>query len=261
MNPMEVMDLTTVCSSFPNLSVNPIIRENILNTIDTILGGETELLIIEGEDGIGKTTILAQFAQRYPNTTLSLFVKPTSRWGYDPDILLRDLSEQLTWLLDGRELSPEELVDQSYFRNCVLRLQKKTRTRKTRYVFILDGVYEIPDGNIEIQNQILNLLPLGLYGFIFLISGNSNQFNKLLLSKIPYKSFPIPGFTLEETKIYLSKLNIDEHIREIYQTCKGVPIHLTSTNGFWTWELVIFRFLLMICRANYQNYSKLNGKV
>ena len=99
MKTAEIVDLTTICSSFPNLPPNLILRENILNTIETILEGETEVIIVEGEDGIGKTTILGQYAKKHSDTTFSLFTKPTSRWAYDPNILLRDLAEQLTWFL------------------------------------------------------------------------------------------------------------------------------------------------------------------
>jgi signal recognition particle GTPase len=47
--------------------------------------------MIEGGEGLGKTTRLAQFAQRHPDHTISVFIKAASRFGYDPATVRYDL--------------------------------------------------------------------------------------------------------------------------------------------------------------------------
>lgn len=227
MTQAEVLDLTTICSSFPRYVHDPIIREHILNTIDTIFDGETELLILEGEDGIGKTTLLTQFAQRHPNTTFMIFLKPTSRWAYDPNILLRDLCNQIHWLLTQKELTPDHEVDKTFLRNHIFALQRKAQQRRIKYFFILDGLSTIPDQGDEIQDQILDLLPLGL-PFKFIISWDNSSFPKGNLLQINYKTFPISGFTLDETRKFFSNLQIEQWISEIHKTCKGIPGYLAT---------------------------------
>ena len=55
-----LMDLTAVCHGFPEVS-DQVERENILDAIDTVFEGNTSTVIVEGEEGIGKTSLLAQF--------------------------------------------------------------------------------------------------------------------------------------------------------------------------------------------------------
>jgi len=88
---LEVMDLTTICHSFPQMPELLIPRDNLLNTVERMFGGDIELVMIEGEEGLGKTTLLAQFAQWHPNRTFSIFIKAASRFGYDPATVRYDL--------------------------------------------------------------------------------------------------------------------------------------------------------------------------
>lgn len=98
MGNLEIMDLTKLCSSFPEIasgsalsSSRVIERDNIIDTIQTILSGETQVVGVEGEEGIGKTVLLAQFANRNSLNTISIFIRPASRWGYDPAVVRYDL--------------------------------------------------------------------------------------------------------------------------------------------------------------------------
>ena len=142
----EIMDLTAACQSFPEIPVPQIRRDNILDTIDMIFEGNTELIVVEGVEGIGKTTLLAQFAMRHPNHALSLFIKPTSRFAYDPGILRFDLCNQLRWTLHQEELKTPEDADDAFLRNHLLELRKRARRNRETFYFIVDGIDEIPEG-------------------------------------------------------------------------------------------------------------------
>ena len=126
----EVMDVTVVSRSFPQLSPPQVYRENILDTIDTIFEGDTQLLVIEGGEGIGKTTLLAQFAKKYPHQTFSLFIKPTSRWTCDPSFLLLDLCSQINWVLHQTELHELNQVDDGFLRISIFQLHLARLTRE-----------------------------------------------------------------------------------------------------------------------------------
>ncbi len=54
-----------VCQSFPALPKPMIPRDNILDTLERVFQSDIDLLLIGGEEGIGRTTLLAQFAQRH----------------------------------------------------------------------------------------------------------------------------------------------------------------------------------------------------
>ena len=111
------MDLTVVCQSFPEMPQPEIYRENFLDTLETILESGTELVVVEGESGIGKTTLLAQFARRHPDYTLSLFTRSVSRWTCDPEILRFDLCNQIQWILRQEELSSMADANDTFLRS------------------------------------------------------------------------------------------------------------------------------------------------
>lgn len=228
MTEAEVMDLTTVCRSFPDLPRDPIHRENLLDTIDKIFEGDTRLLVIEGSEGVGKTTLLAQFAKRHPNHSLSLFIKPTSRLAYSPEYLRLILSEQLHWALDHELLSTDS-ADDSFLHTKLPVLQRRALRNRYTYYFIVDGLTDIPKEDSAVQDVILkDLLPFGLSGFKFLLSGDLNQFTGTLHRSLQTKSFPLPNFSLDESGKFLHGMALDyECITQLHRMCSGVPGHLT----------------------------------
>src|SRR5207247_11320760 len=74
----EIMDLTKVASTFPKLASPNIIRENMISTLGEMLRADTEVVIVEGPDGSGRTTLLTQFAQHHSHNAFSLFVRSSS---------------------------------------------------------------------------------------------------------------------------------------------------------------------------------------
>lgn len=155
MSQAELMDVTKICASFPPPPSPQIIRDNIISTIDMIYEDGTELVVIEGMEGMGKSTLLAQYAQTRPNNCISLFIKTTSRWGYDPDILKYDLFNQLNWLLQGEELNHEHIFSDSIWRTNIIKLRKKIKQKREQYYFIIDGLFDIPSDDNRALEAIL----------------------------------------------------------------------------------------------------------
>ena len=87
MTNIEVMNLTNICRNFPTTIIHEITREHLLDTIDRIFNSGVNIVFVEGMEGIGKTTLLAQYAKRYPDEALSMFIKPTTRYSYDPELI------------------------------------------------------------------------------------------------------------------------------------------------------------------------------
>ena len=123
----QIVDLTSFCWSFPEMAGTQIPRDNLLQLLDTVLENDFQLVSVEGDEGIGKTTLLAQFAKRHAQRCCSAFLRPTSRFAYDPDIVLHDICDQLNWFLHGEELPPTELIDPASYRQLILALQRRCR--------------------------------------------------------------------------------------------------------------------------------------
>src|SRR5205809_5361383 len=134
----EIMDLTKVASTFPQLATPSIKRENMISTLVEMLRADTEVVMVEGPDGIGKTTLLAQFVQEHAHNTVSLFVRSSSRWAYDSGMLTRDLCEQIGWVLSKenfRNPTSEPDAAQLYGKR-LLDLQSKANYGRETYYFV-----------------------------------------------------------------------------------------------------------------------------
>ncbi len=227
MSKPEVVDLTVVCRGFPEAPDPEIRREHLLDTIDKVFEGDTRLVVVEGAEGIGKTTLLAQFAKRHPENALSLFIKPCSRLAYSPEYLTVVLSEQLYWVLH-KEILNEETVDQAFLRNQFPILQRRALRNREKYFFIVDGLADIPSEDDRLKDIVLkDLLPLGLPGFYFLLAGDLRDFSGKIHRSILSKSFPLSPFSFDDTEKYLLDLELDRpSLEETYKMCGGVPGHL-----------------------------------
>jgi hypothetical protein len=233
MSKTEIMDLATVCQSFPRLVDPQIERDNILEAIEMTFAGEAQVLIIEGLEGIGKTTLLAQFVRRHPKHAISLFIKPTSHWAYDPAIIKRDLCNQIHWILYQEELRPTEFISEDVLRNYISALLVKARWGD--FYFVVDGLHEIPQENEQVREIILDMLPWGMPGCRFLFAGEANQFTKQRMQYIVSKISQLPPFSFEETKRFLNDLGLDEFfIEKIHRAYKGIPSKIASARRILT---------------------------
>jgi hypothetical protein len=226
MNNVEIVNSTVICRNFPEAPHSETHREHLLDTIDKIFELGTQLLIVEGLEGIGKTTLLAQYAKRHADHSLSLFIRPSSRLAYAPEYLKTVLSEQIHWVLNKEALT-SETIDESFLATQLGILQRRAIKARETYYFIIDGLHELPQEDIRIQDVVLkDILPLGLSGFRFLMAGDIKQLPSNL-HKIPSKSFPLSAFSLDETEKYLYDLSLNrDDIEDIYKMCGGVPGHL-----------------------------------
>lgn len=224
-----IMNLPVICRNFPKNPIPEVPRENLLQTIDKIFESDTDFLVVEGIEGIGKTTLLSQYAKRHADNALSLFITPISRLSYAPDYLRVILSEQVNWVLYKKRLDTES-IDETFLSTQLPILQKRALRNKEIFYFIIDGLHDLPQEDLRIQDIILQeILPIGLTGFRFLISGNLEKLPNNIQKRLSCKSFPLPYFSLDETNQYLKDLALERQILEdTHKMCQGVPEYLAS---------------------------------
>ncbi len=225
-----VMDLTVLSPSFPKVP-NEIERENFLDTIDQIFDGETNFVVIEGEDGIGKTSLLGQFAKRHSHHALSVFITYADKFNSDPNVIMETIYEQALWAVEKKTyISTKEPINEGIFRIVISHLHKKAQKERETYYFILDGLDEFPFSNEKERiKQIIALIPFALPNFKILISGETSKIASFIPSKIRTKPFVISGFTLGETKKYLEDVVSDsDTIQDLFKYCRKLPSYLAS---------------------------------
>ncbi len=102
---LTIRDLASLSGGAYNPDIeNEVKRDNILQTIDEKLK-DLDVLFIEGEDGIGKTTIFHQFVAKYPNNCFAYFIDGKDSNTYSNLAILQALCNQLHFKNKGYELA------------------------------------------------------------------------------------------------------------------------------------------------------------
>lgn len=98
MNQATLIDLAYLSDTFPETPKDEIEREVYLDSIQRYL--ETyDVIFLEGDSGIGKTTFLTQFVKANSLNTVSYFIIPSLKFSYDPISLKNSLYKQLQGFL------------------------------------------------------------------------------------------------------------------------------------------------------------------
>lgn len=81
----EVVTLPTLSPNFPEPPCKELGRDHVIHTIQSLLGRDIDIVAIEGDEGIGKTMLLSQFARSLPMTAISIFIRSADRYSYEPE--------------------------------------------------------------------------------------------------------------------------------------------------------------------------------
>jgi NACHT domain-containing protein len=226
---VEVMSLPRVSANFPVLEEPQIRRENVLDVLETMLSGEVEMVVIEGTDGAGKTNILAQFAQKHADKTISLFLPSASRWALDTGMLRLDICNQISWILHKEEMPIISDASETTLRTNLFALRRLTQKLRAHFYFILDGIDQLPEALLQEARLALEQLPTGIPSFRFLISARPDQTIQVVPPGVRYKPWALPGFSLDEALHFFVDTNVDrDDLREFVRICRGAPGHLAS---------------------------------
>ncbi len=224
-----VVDLSQLSANFPPALPVEVARDNIVNTLGNLVADGVYAAAIEGVEGIGKTTVLSQFVRRLNTSSVSTFVTAANRLSYDPDLIRTDISVQVHWILNG-EILDRNGYDSALLKSYYADLQRMARQRKILIYFVVDGVEELDsrDRNNLIQT-LADVLPLGVHQFRFLFSGDDSLYRPLLNSRLVLKSFPLPEFSVEETRSLFATHNLTpETASELNNICRGLPGRLAG---------------------------------
>lgn len=222
--------LISVCyynDTFPGVPTDLINRDAVIDAIKKNLE-KYDILFIEGDEGVGKTTLLAHFVQLFPNNCISHFVTPTYTFSFSPINIKSNLFRQINFYANG-VVTEDTSIDDSIFNSVNTALQRKIRRTNEPLFFIFDGLCDLDQQDIEALSTVFSNLPFGKVKFIF--SGNDarKKLSQVLSEKLPAKEIPLLNFGLSETKEYFKDFETTEtEIQEIHKICsKGLPQKLS----------------------------------
>lgn len=229
MSTAQPIHLPDISHNFPRSVERLIDRPHIISTIDAIFGGQTTIVCLEGEEGIGKTTTCAQFARHHTEQCFSLFIQPHNRFAYSPEFLRSDLSDQIHWVLH-RTRVPADANEEAVFRTSLLKLHQSAVRNRRVYYFSIDGLADLatvdPSAVAFITTE---LIPIGLPQFRFLFGGDLDILAPYFPKQLRGKPLTLSPFTIDETRALLASLTINpQTLTEIHHTTRGVPGHLAS---------------------------------
>lgn len=178
---------------------------------------------------MGKTTALAQFVRRFPSSAISVFLSSSNRLSFDIDMIRKDLSTQVYWILTGQALHSQQynpLLLNSYYGD----LQRRTKQSKSTVYFVIDGIDELDSESRErLLPELADALPIGIPQFRFLFSGDDSYYKSLLGKRLSIKSYPLTEFSAEEAKTILRGYDLAvDVLNDINGLCRGVPGRLAS---------------------------------
>lgn len=219
-NETKIAAIWNFAADFPELSSNLIERRHLLSTMAEALSSEAPVLFLEGEEGDGATTTLAQFCHAYPDQSFALFVKPASSITYGLEYLRLTLAEQFHWYCYAETLQ-KDLLSVSEFDDLRLKVLRKDRT-KTLY-FVVDGLHQIPaEGRGVLAQVFKELLPTGAPRCRFIVTGTQADLGAHIHSSVKSKHYRLLKLSFEECRQFLSDTAVsEEDCERIYQLCKG----------------------------------------
>jgi hypothetical protein len=200
---------------------NEVKRDNIIQTIEKKLEG-LDVLFIEGEEGIGKTTILHQFIAKHPTNCFAYFIDGKDSNTYSNLSILKALCNQVCFVNSGNEL--EEKVSVDIYNNedwlkSYLGSQSITNKNHQTFYFIMDGLDEVnQDKQNEIKELILDNWKYYKTNFKLLLSGKQNK--NLIKEGLTFDKFDITLLSESESYAIFGDITTKEQFNDINKVCQ-----------------------------------------
>jgi hypothetical protein len=113
---VEIVTSATFSYAHPSPPANEVEHENYIRTLIKTLNSTKRIngVTVEGPEGIGKSTLMAQFSRTLSNQCVSLFIEDDDRVTYDPDSVRLNLSRQAHWMLHNSKLQVSSVDQETY---------------------------------------------------------------------------------------------------------------------------------------------------
>ena len=182
----QILDMTYFSGTFPEQAVDELWRDVQLSLCEEKLETNT-VVCVTGEEGIGMTTFLSQFARRHSTNCVSYFYNSFDRIRLNSEVMERDITEQLYWFATKCPC-PNDIKHISDVYSKVMKALRQTKCGVMYFVF--DGFSNIPS---ELQENICKLIStLQWEKAHFLFSGKKEQIGVLFKQNKKWSIDEIP---------------------------------------------------------------------
>ena len=226
----ELVDLVSLCQTFPRIPEHEIWRDSMLETILMAFEDGTNVVLVQGGSGRGKTALLSQFSRKHCDNAISLFVTGATRSASDPWLLRVDLAAQINWILRQEELPDPAGVDDRKLLELLYMLRRHARKAQKRFFFVIDTAGTDETGREhDTCRGLLELINFGTDEFRLVLSGDVGVLPRILRERQLFMPWMLPVFSLDETTKYLEDFSLPADVlNDLHDVCRGVPGHLAS---------------------------------
>lgn len=162
-----------------------------------------DAVVLTDSAGAGRTTLLAEFARQHETHAVTLFLRPVSRFSYDPTFIAAAIAEQLRSFARHDNISSDSESPEAAVRR--LYVQLGNRRSMHDLFFIIDGLDDLPHAEeTSLLKQVLDLLPFGLPRTKFLLTGHETEVVLREMQRLRVVPHRLPGFSPPEVAAYFA---------------------------------------------------------
>ena len=215
-----VIDMTSYSGTFPEQTEHELMREVFLSLCEDKLR-KNNVVCLTGEEGVGTTTFLSQFARQHHDNCVSYFFNGFDRIQLNSEMMEHDITAQLYWFANKCSCPFEVKHITDVYPNVQKQLKK---TNDGVMYFVFDGFSNIPS---ELQENICKLMEILQWEKArFLVSGRKGQIEGLFRQsrKWSITEVDLLRFSKADTKDYfrLSYPGLsEEQLNILYKISRG----------------------------------------
>jgi hypothetical protein len=219
----EILDMYYISFTKPRLVENEILRKAELELCEKRLA-QDNILCLYGDEGVGVTTLLAQFAKTHGANCVSYFYNGLDSLLLNKETMNQSIIEQLYWYIRGEKLDNHFSSSISLNYICAP-LYKKLRKSDQPLYFVFDGFDDLPSDKIGEVKQFFENMFWNDGRFIF--SGKKENIEKIIPTnkKLSISENEILNFDEAAVKDYFRKIDssIDEDgLAHLYSITRGL---------------------------------------
>jgi len=239
---LKIVDISHLNDTMPSLPLDLIERDTYINTIKKKLEN-FDVVFVNGDNGVGKTILLADFVKNNNSNTISYFITASDKYTYSPICLKSNLANQILFYSTG-QISKETIETDDVFSNLQIPLRRKIRNDNKPLYFVFDGFDEISKQDLDALKPIIDNLPKQAK---FIFSGTLELQNQLIsVNPIKCTTTDLPPFGIIETNTYFAEFKaIKEELHEIHKIAhNGLPVRLAQLKRLCLETGSVHEFLL-----------------
>ena len=218
----DILDMYYLSFTKPRSVENEILRKAELDLCEKRLM-QDNILCLYGDEGVGVTTLLAQFAKAHGSNCVSYFYNGLDSLLLNRETMNESIIEQLYWYIKGEKLDNHFSSSISLNYICAP-LYKKLRKMTQPLYFVFDGFDDLPSDKIGEVKQFLENMFWNDGRFIF--SGKKENIEKIIPAnkKLSISENEILNFDEATVKDYFRKIDssiAEEELQQLYSITRG----------------------------------------